>query len=272
MTDVLAGLVAGWPPKNVSIAVVTSSGTVTHGDIDRDYRIASVSKLLTAYATLVAVEEGITSLDAHVGQESCTLRHLLAHSGGYPFEGTQPVNAPGRKRIYSNTGYDMIASHIERCSSLPFARYLRESVCEPLGMVNTVLAGSAAKDVHSTARDLTAFVTEMRAPALLARDTWMNATAPHFAELDGIVPGVGRFSPCWWGLGPELKGHKHPHWLGERNSASTFGHFGGAGTFVWIDPVADIGCVMLSDLGFDDWGLTYWPPFNDAIVSKKFMS
>lgn len=272
MTDALAGLVAGWPPKNVSIAVVTSSGTVTHGDIDRDYRIASVSKLLTAYATLVAVEEGITSLDAAFGQESCTLRHLLAHAGGYPFEGTQPVNAPGRKRIYSNTGYDMIASHIETCSSLPFARYLRESVCEPLGMVNTVLAGSAAKDVHSTARDLAAFVTEMRAPTLLARDTWMDATAPHFAELDGIVPGVGRFSPCWWGLGPELKGHKHPHWLGERNSASTFGHFGGAGTFVWVDPVADVGCVMLSDLGFDDWGLTYWPTFNDAIVSKKFMS
>lgn len=272
MADALAGLVAGWPPNNVAVAVVASTTTFTHGDIDRDYRVASVSKLLTAYAALVAVEEGTTSLDEPVGQDGCTLEHLLAHAGGYPFEGTQPVNAAGRKRIYSNTGYDMIAAHIETRSSIPFARYLRESVFEPLGMASTLLAGSAAKDVHSTVRDLAAFVTEMRRPTLLSHSTWLKATTPHFPELEGIVPGVGRFSPCWWGLGPELKGHKHPHWLGERNSASTFGHFGGAGTFVWVDPVADVGCVMLSDLGFDDWGLTYWPTFNDAIVAKKYVS
>jgi CubicO group peptidase (beta-lactamase class C family) len=271
MTDALAGLVAGWPPNNVAVAVVTSAATITYGDIDRDYRVASVSKLLTAYAALVAVEEGTTSLDTPVGQDGCTLEHLLTHAGGYPFEGTQPVNAAGRKRIYSNTGYDMIAAHIEARSTIPFARYLRESVCEPLGMTRTLLAGSAAKDVHSTVRDLTAFVSEMRRPTLLSQTTWLDATTPHFAELEGIVPGVGRFSPCWWGLGPELKGQKHPHWLGERNSASTFGHFGGAGTFAWVDPVADVGCVMLSDLGFDEWGLTYWPTFNDAIVTKKYL-
>jgi CubicO group peptidase (beta-lactamase class C family) len=272
MTDALAGLVAGWPPNNVAVSVVTATDIFTHGDIDRDYRVASVSKLLTAYAALVAVEEGTTSLDAPVGQDDCTLEHLLTHAGGYPFEGTQPVIAAGRKRIYSNTGYDMIAAHIEARSSIPFARYLRESVCEPLGMTRTLLAGSAAKDVHSTVLDLTAFVSEMRRPTLLSQTTWLDATTPHFPDLEGIVPGVGRFSPCWWGLGPELKGHKHPHWLGERNSASTFGHFGGAGTFVWVDPVADVGCVMLSDLGFDEWGLTYWPTFNDAIVSKKYLS
>lgn len=271
MTDALAGLVAGWPPNNVAVAVVTSAATITYGDIDRDYRVASVSKLLTAYAALVAVEEGTTSLDTPVGQDGCTLEHLLTHAGGYPFEGTQPVNAAGRKRIYSNTGYDMIAAHIEARSTIPFARYLRESVCEPLGMTRTLLAGSAAKDVHSTVRDLTAFVSEMRRPTLLSQTTWLDATTPHFAELEGIVPGVGRFSPCWWGLGPELKGHKHPHWLGGRISASTFGHFGGAGTFAWVDPVADVGCVMLSDLGFDEWGLTYWPTFNDAIVAKKYL-
>lgn len=271
MANALAGLVAGWPPNNVAVAVVTSAATITYGDIDRDYRVASVSKLLTAYAALVAVEEGTTSLDTPVGQDGCTLEHLLTHAGGYPFEGTQPVNAAGRKRIYSNTGYDMIAAHIEARSTIPFARYLRESVCEPLGMTRTLLAGSAAKDVHSTVRDLTAFVSEMRRPTLLSQTTLLDATTPHFAELEGIVPGVGRFSPCWWGLGPELKGHKHPHWLGERNSASTFGHFGGAGTFAWVDPVADVGCVMLSDLGFDEWGLTYWPTFNDAIVAKKYL-
>ena len=271
MTDALAGLVAGWPPNNVAVAVLTSAATITYGDIDRDYRVASVSKLLTAYAALVAVEEGTTSLDTPVGQDGCTLEHLLTHAGGYPFEGTQPVNAAGRKRIYSNTGYDMIAAHIEARSTIPFARYLRESVCEPLGMTRTLLAGSAAKDVHSTVHDLTAFISEMRRPTLLSQTTWLDATTPHFAELEGIVPGVGRFSPCWWGLGPELKGHKHPHWLGERNSASTFGHFGGAGTFAWVDPVADVGCVMLSDLGFDEWGLTHWPTFNDAIVAKKYL-
>ena len=47
-----------------------------------------------------------------------------------------------------------------------------------------------------------------------------------------MLPGYGRFDPCDWGLGFELKDAKEPHWTGARNSPSTFGHFGRSGSFV----------------------------------------
>jgi CubicO group peptidase (beta-lactamase class C family) len=55
--------------------------------------------------------------------------------------------------------------------------------------------------------------------------------------------------------------------MGERNSAATFGHFGGSGTFVWIDPVAELGLVVLTDREFGAWGLRTWPSFSDAVLA-----
>ena len=63
----------------------------------------------------------------------------------------------------------------------------------------------------------------------------------------GVVPGVGRFDPCDWGFGFELHDGKDPHWMAAASSAATFGHFGGAGTFFWVDPVAGLATVVLTD-------------------------
>ncbi|MFM8827610.1 MAG: serine hydrolase domain-containing protein, partial [Actinomycetota bacterium] len=122
-----------FPVDAVSVAVINRHGTFAYGDADRPQRIASVSKPLAAWAVLVAVEEGSVSLDDPVGQEGCTLRHLLAHAGGYPFDGAEPVGAPGARRIYSNTGYDMVAAHVESATGIGFAAYLAEAVFAPLG-------------------------------------------------------------------------------------------------------------------------------------------
>ena len=50
-------------------------------------RLASVSKPVTALATLVAAEEGVVDLDEPAGPPGSTVRHLLAHASGLPFEG-----------------------------------------------------------------------------------------------------------------------------------------------------------------------------------------
>jgi CubicO group peptidase (beta-lactamase class C family) len=89
-----------------------------------------------------------------------------------------------------------------------------------------------------------------------------------YNELEGVVPGLGRYSPCPWGLGPEIKGAKHPHWTATRNSSSTFGHFGGTGTFVWVDPVANVACFALTNREFDEWALSAWPSFGDAVLNE----
>lgn len=269
MPDALDGawrLADAFPVDAVSVAVINRHGTFTHGDTGRTQRIASVSKPLAAWAVLVAVEEGSVSLDDQVGQEGCTLRHLLAHAGGYPFEGAEPVGVPGARRIYSNTGYDMIALHVESATGIGFAAYLAEAVFAPLGMSSSELRGSCAKDVHSTAADLALFAAELRRPALLARETYLDAVTPVFPELQGILPGIGPMDPCPWGLGVEIRGHKSPHWTSPQNSASTFGHFGGIGTFLWVDPVADAACVMLAEREFDEWGMEHWPAFSTAVL------
>ena len=81
------------------------------------------------------------------------------------------------------------------------------------------------------------------------------------------MPGVGRFDPLDWGLGFEVRDGKVPHWTGSLSSPETFGHFGGAGTFVWVDPVARVATVVLTDREYDDWALEAWPPFSDAVLA-----
>ena len=88
-----------------------------------------------------------------------------------------------------------------------------------------------------------------------------------FLQRFQILPGIGSFDPCPWGLGVEIRGHKTPHWTGTRNSSSTFGHFGGIGTFMWVDPVADVACIMIAEREFDEWGMENWPVFNDTVLS-----
>ena len=87
-------------------------------------------------------------------------------------------------------------------------------------------------------------------------------------ELSGILPGYGMQRPNDWGLGFELRDGKSPHWTGSRNSARTFGHFGQAGTFLWVDPELRLGCVVLTDRQFGDWAKPLWPALSDALVSE----
>ncbi len=266
-----------WPVEHASAAVIGSHGVLaTAGDQDHVYRLASIAKTLAAWAVLVAVEEGSVDLDDAVGQPGCTLRHLLAHAGGYTFDGPDTIAAPERRRIYSNTGIELAADHVATATGMPFATYLREAVFDPLGMRSTQLRGSPAHAMWSNVADLTRFAGELLAPRLVSAPMASTATRPVYPTLAGLVPGVGRFDPCPWGLGFEVRGDKHPHWTGTSNSPATFGHFGGAGTFLWVDPGATdhgaLACVALTDRPFDAWSaeaLVRWPELSDAVLAEQ---
>jgi CubicO group peptidase (beta-lactamase class C family) len=266
-------LVQSWPVPNVAAAVVAPDGTVLGraGDTGRRFSLASLTKPIVAWAILVATEEGVLGLDDPAGQPGCTLRHLLAHAGGYAFDGPDPVAAPERRRIYSNTGFELAGAALEERAGMRFADYLADAVLTPLGMSASTLEGSPAHGASSTAEDVVAFLREVQRPTLLAEQTAADATRTQYPELAGIVPGVGRFNPCPWGLGFELRGGKSPHWTGRTNAPSTFGHFGGAGTMMWVDPVAGCGLVALTDRPFDDWSIEAmkrWPELSDAVVAE----
>jgi CubicO group peptidase (beta-lactamase class C family) len=267
--------VVDWPVDHVGAAVLTDAGVEHVGELDRPYRLASLSKPMTAWAILVAVEEGVIDLDRplrHVAAAAgATMRHLLSHAAGLPFDGTEPIATIERTRIYSNTGIELAAEELAIEASIPFGDYFREAVIEPLGLGATTLTGSPAHGVRSTLADMICFVGEMRRPTLLAPATVRDAISPQYPSLGGIVPGVGRFDRCPWGLGVELHGEKSPHWMGRANSAATFGHFGGAGTMMWVDPLAEVGVVALTDRPFDEWrdeALHHWSTFSDAALAE----
>jgi CubicO group peptidase (beta-lactamase class C family) len=265
-------LVSTWPVDHVAAAVVRPSGVdEVAGDTRWPFALASVTKLLTSMAALVAVEEQSIDLDEPAGGvEGATVRHLLAHTSGLPFEGETPVARPGSRRIYSNTGIERLAAHVAARTEIPFSTYLTEAVFEPLGMRSTYLGDrSPASGADASIVDMAAFARELLAPRILSADTLAEATRVQFPGLSGILPGIGRMEHCDWGLGFELRDNKTPHWTGSRNSPRTFGHFGGTGTFLWVDPDAAVACVALTDRPFDSWALAVWPALADAVLDDR---
>lgn len=274
IADALAGVDAWDVPTAVAATVdLRRPGEpVSHGPIDRVLPLASVTKLLTAYGCLVAVEEGTLELDERAGEpDGCTVRHLLAHAGGYGFD-TGPLQPPGRKRIYSNTGFDALADHLATRAEMPAADYVTAAVVEPLAMGSTSVSGSLAHGARSTVADLSRFAAELLAPTLVAPETLAAATSVACPGLDGVLPGFGTQSPNDWGLGFELKGTKSPHWTGGANAPSTFGHFGAAGTFLWVDPTVGVALVVLTDRAFGPWAAEAWPPLADAVLTASATS
>src|SRR5690348_9577656 len=257
-----------WGARTAAAGVVRADGEVTvHGPRDATFRWASVTKLLTGLAVLVAVEEGTVDLDEEAGPEGSTLRHLLAHASGLPPDEGPPLMPPERRRIYSNYGIELAALRVAERAGMPFEDYFRGAVAEPLGLAGT-LSGSPAWGYRGPLDDLLALGRELLAPTLVARETLDEATTVQFPGLAGVLPGFGRMEPNDWGLTFELRDDKSPHWTSPRNSQRTFGHFGAAGTFLWVDPDAGVACALLTDKEFGDWAVDAWPAFNDAVIAE----
>jgi CubicO group peptidase (beta-lactamase class C family) len=268
--DVLAE-VDDWPVQTVGVAVTSAEATLaSHGAVDEVLPFASLTKPLAAYGVLIAVQDGALHLDEPAGPEHApediTVRKLLAHASGLPLEPDGLIGAPGRRRIYSNWGYDLLGELVADRVGTSFTEHLRFEVLEPLGMNQTVLEGSPAHEAQGTVTDLLAFARELLAPQLLDEELHGAATTIAFSGLDGVVPGFGRQSPCDWGLGFEIRSSKDPHWTGSRLDADTYGHFGRSGSFLWVDPTLGLAAAELADRDFDQWAKDRWPGFNDRIV------
>ncbi|AHH16878.1 beta-lactamase domain-containing protein [Nocardia nova SH22a] len=257
-----------WPVRHAAAGVADTSGVLgAEGDLDRVFALASVTKPLAAYAVLVAVEEGAVELDQPAGPPGSTVRHLLAHTSGLAFDTTVIMAEPGQRRIYSSSGFEVLAEFLTRETGIEFPDYLREAVFEPLGMKSSELTGSAGHAARSTVRDLLRFAGELLNPQLISAAALTAATTVQFPGVGGVLPGYGSQRPNDWGLGFEIRDHKTPHWTGGANSARTYGHFGQSGTFLWVDPRIGAACVALSDENFGDWARAGWPTLSDAVIA-----
>ena len=260
-----------WPVPAAAAAVVGPSGVLaSHGDTERQFALASVTKLLVARAAQIAIEEGAVDLDTAAGPPGSTVRHLLAHASGLAMDSDETLAKPGARRIYSNYGFGILAETVQRAAGIEFGRYLAEAVFEPLDMTATRLDGGAPAagfGATSTVADLAAFAGDLLTPTTVSAQMHADATTVQFPGLNGVLPGYGQQRPNDWGLGFEIKDAKSPHWTGAKNSAASYGHFGQSGTLIWADPQVKLALVVLTDRDFGDWALPLWPALSDRVLA-----
>ncbi len=257
-----------WGADQAAAAVVDQAGVrAMQGDPGHLFRWASITKLATAMTVLIAAERGLLDLDEAAGPPDSTVRHLLAHASGLGFDGPATLARPGTRRIYSNTGFDLLGELVAERSHGPFAAVLESFVLGPLGMSGTRLVERPSQGLVGPVTDLVLLAAEFLRPTLVTAGSFRTATSVAFPGLVGLLPGVGRYDPLDWGLGFELHDGKGAHWMAAECSPATFGHFGGSGTFLWVDPVARLAVVTLTDRPYGPWALETWPGFSGRILA-----
>jgi CubicO group peptidase (beta-lactamase class C family) len=258
----------GWDVEFAAAGVVGRDGVLgAHGDRSRPVPLASVTKIVSTLAVLVAAEEGTVALDEPAGPPGSTVRHLLAHASGLPFEGVRPLRPVGERRIYSSESFRVLAELVSERAGMSFAAYARAAVAAPLGLALDT-SGDPGAGMHGSLDDLLRLGQELLAPRLVAAETLAEATAVQFPGLVGILPGFGRMTPNDWGLGFELRDTKSPHWTGASNAPGTFGHFGRSGTFLWVDPDAELACACVTTRDFGDWAKQAWPALSESVLAE----
>jgi CubicO group peptidase (beta-lactamase class C family) len=134
------------------------------------FELASCSKHFTAMGIMILAEKGMLDLTDDVQKffpdlpyNNITIEHLLTHTSGLPdymvllekywdkkkiaankdiieaFIKYKPKKLfnPGAEFRYSNTGYALLSSVIEKVSGQTFPDFLRDNIFQPLGMNNT---------------------------------------------------------------------------------------------------------------------------------------
>ncbi|HSW43181.1 MAG TPA: serine hydrolase domain-containing protein [Patescibacteria group bacterium] len=157
---------------------------------DTVFDIASLTKLFTATVLLGLVEEGLIALDTPIAdrlptfgggdRRSVTLRHLLSHTSGLPallrlwtdhpdvtlrweaVLGAGLEGTPGQTFVYSDVGYLVAGFLAEIVGGRPLPELVAESICAPLGLVDTgflpgperAARAAATEDEHYVGRGI----------------------------------------------------------------------------------------------------------------------
>jgi CubicO group peptidase (beta-lactamase class C family) len=135
------------------------------------YELASVSKQFTAVAIMILQERGKLGYNDPISKfipelsfyEDVTVLHLIQHTSGinedflyqnlssvgqkiitneiligqYQLHKPPLVTTPGTQYAYSNVGYALLASIVERISKMPFDKFMKKNIFKPLGMTQT---------------------------------------------------------------------------------------------------------------------------------------
>ncbi|MGA7834307.1 MAG: serine hydrolase domain-containing protein [Acidimicrobiales bacterium] len=261
----MSTLDGGWRGSLAYVILRMNAGAVERvaevGDFSSVRPWASVSKMAVAMAFGIEMDWGLHAYTETVGPRGANFANLLSHSSGLGLEEGDPVAPVATRRIYSNYGVDLAVHGI--VGENPPAEWLNDRVFEPLGMTTTALTGRPAGGVIGSTDDMaTLALAWLRADAL-ATATRDRMIRPYLPDLAGVVPGFGRFNPCPWGMGPEVRGDKH-HWMGDWPPTS-FGHFGMTGTLMLLNVDEGIGVVATTTEDFGPWAVQLWPAWTSEV-------
>ena len=181
-----------------------------------------------------------------------------------------PVRAPGGRVVYSNHNYTLLAVAVERRAGRPFQAAVRDLVLAPLGIeaylgtapprpltaleadlpeaaVRNLTLGLPGGGLATTAAGALALARAFYGvpPGFLRPATRAAATCDQTGGAGGGFTSL-QWEPCPWGLGPELRGAKRPHWTSEAASPASFGHGGAGGKLAWVDPQAGVARALLT--------------------------
>jgi beta-lactamase class C len=202
---------------------------------------------------------------------------------------------------YSNTGVGLLAIAVERATGTRIGEAVAALVCEPLGIEGYLgiepprrparLAGAMGEH-HGTDLEpynspfwrslaipwggMTTTATGALALArafagnpadFLPEDLRAEAIRDQTGGVGGGLFGSFVWERCPWGLGPELRGEKSPHFTPPTASPDSFGHAGASGCLAWVDPQAEVSWAMLgAPTDFRAW-LT-WKDVGEAVLAS----
>lgn len=261
-----------WPGSPAYVVLRVRDGVVERvseqGDLDEVRPWASVSKMAVSMAFGVEMDWGFHTYGEIVGPRGANFANLLSHSSGLGLEEGDPLVPIATKRVYSNYGVDYAVNAV--VGENPPANWLDDRIFRPLGMSSTKLLGRPSAGVSGSTNDLATMAVAWLRPDIITAETRERLTRVYLPDLAGIVPGFGRFTPCPWGMGPEVRGDKE-HWMGGWPPTS-FGHFGQSGSLMLVNVDEGIGVVATSSEPFGPWAVSLWPTWTSAMRTLALTS
>ncbi|MEL6675800.1 MAG: serine hydrolase domain-containing protein [Bacteroidota bacterium] len=278
------------------------------------FQLASVSKIFTGAAVMLLQQEGKLNLDDELSlhlkgwpYEGMTIRHLLQHRSGLArymavaswywkkvgvdmtnqdvlrqYVRHKPVHffTPGRGFNYCNTNYVILAQLVEEVSGLPFDRFMKERMFQPLGMADAMIYSRKTdpeipqeaigykagwkgyykapndyidgvwgdKNMYASVRDLWQFEQGLRERALLTEES--------IAEI--FTPGSPRRRNNY-GLGWRMK-------VGEDPIYYHFGWWRGFRSCYLRDVKRELTIIILSNQDHPGLNLRYWDVYKRILA------
>jgi CubicO group peptidase (beta-lactamase class C family) len=293
------------------------------------FDLASLTKVVaTTSMAMILYERGLLDLDlpvaAVVGEfagedprrDAVTLRMLLAHCSGLPaYEklflrvntrdellsaafATPLTSNPGAKAEYSDIGFIVLGTALERIAEESLDRFCQHEVFGPLAMTHTAFNPPAAwpESIPPTANDQSFRHRIIKGEVQDESASMMGGVAPH-AGLFASAADLAIFAHAMLAGGhPILRPEtlavftrresspagtsralgwdtpSSPSQSGKYFSPNSFGHLGYTGTSLWSDPERQLSITLLTNRTWPDCSnqaiKQLRPKFHDAVVES----